>query len=222
MSTKHRTDFEKMAGLYTSRCEEFGDSPQASQYTDQASQEVRMHRLLEVGDVRNARILDFGCGTGHLLTVLKSYYGYAGEFTGYDISEAMVDIAKENHPEAHFEVRDILSDGVVGRFDYIFISGTFNILIADNWSWMQESLKALFESCDRALAFNNLSTYVEYTDDGLFYVQPEQVFGFCKTALSTAVTLRHDYVTKPGGFPFEFATYVYRAVRDVDAPQRHS
>lgn len=205
--------------MYTSRCEKFGDSPQASQYTDQASQEVRMHRLLEVGDVRNARILDFGCGTGHLLTVLKRDYDYTGEFTGYDISEAMVKIAKENHPQARFEVRDILSQGVAAKCDYVFISGTFNILIADNWSWMQQTLKALFECCDKALAFNNLSTYVEYMDEGLFYVQPEQVFGFCKTNLSPAVTLRHDYLTKSGGFPFEFATYVYRAAQEVSQPR---
>ena len=211
MSTKHQEDFEKMAGIYSGRCEEFGDSPQASQYTDKASQEVRMHRLLEVGDIQYARILDFGCGTGHLLTVLKRDYGFKGVFTGYDISEAMIQIAQENHPEANFEVRDILSEGVGGRFDYIVISGTFNILIADNWSWMQETLKALFQSCDKALSLNNLSTYVEYTDDDLFYVQPEQVFGFCKKNLSSAVTLRHDYVTKPGGFPFEFATYVFKA-----------
>ena len=166
MSSKYQADFEKMAGLYSGRCEEFGDSPQASQYTDQASQEVRMHRLLEVGDVQNARILDFGCGTGHLLTVLKRDYGFKGEFTGYDISEAMIQIAQRNHPEAHFEVRDILSEGIVGTFDYVLISGTFNILIADNWSWMQESLEALFACSSKALAFNNLSTYVDISMKG--------------------------------------------------------
>jgi SAM-dependent methyltransferase len=199
-----------MAGMYSRRCEEFGDSPQASQYSDQASQEVRMHRLLEVGDVKNARILDFGCGTGHLLTVLKRDYGFSGEFTGYDISEGMIQIAKTKHPEANFEVRDILNEGINETFDFVFISGTFNILISDNWRWMQDSLRVLYQSSTVAVAFNNLSTYVEYFDEGLFYVKPEHVFAFCKTNLSPAVTLRHDYLTKPGGFPFEFATYVYR------------
>ena len=215
MNPKYQEELKQMAQMYSERCRRYGDSPEASQYTDQSSQEVRMRYLLEVGDVTHAKVLDFGCGTGHLLTLLKRDFGFKGEFVGYDISPEMIKIAQKNHPEAHFEVRDVISEGVEGSFDYVFISGTYNILIDDNWSWMQESLKVLFSSTKKAIAFNNLSTYVEYFDEGLFYVQPEQVFAFCKNSLSPTVTLRHDYVTKPGGFPFEFATYVYRTDRSA-------
>ena len=89
-------------------------------------------------------------------------------------------------------------------------SGVFNNAGADNWGMMTTLLGELFKLCRKGLAFNCLSTYVDYQDEGLFYVEPERVFAFCKQTLSPSVTLRHDYRVKPGVIPFEFTVYVTR------------
>lgn len=46
-------------------------------------------------------VLDMGCGTGLLLDLLRSIEGIGSRYHGYDISQAMLDVAKAKRP--HFE-----------------------------------------------------------------------------------------------------------------------
>ncbi len=205
-----RNDFAKLERHYAALFESHGDTPAAVQQRDAATQERRMHRLCEIGDISHARIFDFGCGSGHLLTVLKRDYGFDGHYTGYDLSEPHLAGARAKFPEATFARRDIFEEGIDGRFDYAFVSGVFNNRIGDNWGFLTGAVARLFEAVDVGVAFNALSTYVDYQDAGLYYARPEDVFAFCKSALSPFVTLRHDYRIKDGVVPFEFTVYVYR------------
>ncbi|MEQ6250756.1 magnesium protoporphyrin IX methyltransferase [Sulfitobacter sp. HNIBRBA3233] len=71
-------------------------------------------------DLRGARILDAGCGTGALAFDLA---GRGAQVTGVDISPQLIDIAKLRTPDAvadkvSFAAGDML-DPALGRFDYI-------------------------------------------------------------------------------------------------------
>ena len=73
------------------------------------------------------RILELGCGTGDLLAALEPSHG-----VGVDFSPAMLDIAKQRHPELEFvlgdvEERDTL-ERLDGRFDVIILSDTIGSL----------------------------------------------------------------------------------------------
>lgn len=208
-SSEFNISFAKIEKMFSKRIKEYGDGPECAEHSDRDTQEKRMELLAEVGHIKNSGILDFGCATGHLNTFMKREYGFEGEYTGYDLSAEMIQEAQIKHPESNFEVRNILEEGVGGDFDYVMISGTFNDQTNDNWDWMRACLKVLFRHTRRAMAFNNLSTYVDYRDDHLFYVNPEDLFKFCKEELSPLVTLRHDYSIKEGVVPYEFSTYVY-------------
>jgi SAM-dependent methyltransferase len=198
----------KLRDHYDALAAEYGDGPKAVQFSDQKTQEQRMKILLEVGEVYQAKILDFGCGTGHLLHYLKQN-GFQGEYVGYDLSSAMIDTARRKFPEARFEKRDILQEGIPESFDYVVISGIFNNLVDDNWGMLCVLLKKLFPVARRALAFNILSSYVDYFQPDLYYASPEEVFKLCKEEFSPCVTLRHDYLVKPDSIPFEFTVYVH-------------
>jgi len=202
-------EMDAMSRHYAELLAHFGDSPQAVQYSDRKTQERRLEILAQVGDLRTAKVLDFGCGVAHLYDYLRKTREFQGEYVGYDYSEAMVAAAKAKFPEARVERRDVLVDGVPEDFDFVLISGVFNIRISDNWGWTTSVLRQLFPRVRTALALNLLSVYVDYQDEGLWYADPEQVFGFCKEELSPCVTLRHDYLVKPGVVPFEFSVYVY-------------
>lgn len=63
----------------------------------------------------------------------------------------------------------------------------------------------------KGIAFNMMSSYVDYFDEALFYESPGQVFDFLKSNISPYITIRNDYLVKPEvKVPFEFAVYVYR------------
>ena len=63
------------------------------------SEKVFLPRVLFPG----AKVLDIGCASGGLYNIMRTMEP-AIEFTGIDISEAVVDLARRNYPEARFEV----------------------------------------------------------------------------------------------------------------------
>lgn len=168
-------------------------------------------------ELRTASILDFGCGTGHLLTWLRRTHRYEGSYTGYDIAGAMIQAARALHasdPGASFERRDIGTEGVGGDFDLVLVSGTFNNVVSDNWRFLTDHLRILFPHARRGLSFNCLSSYVDYTTEGLAHRRPEDVFSFVKAELTPRVALRHDYHVKDDVIPFEFTVYAYASEHD--------
>jgi ubiquinone/menaquinone biosynthesis C-methylase UbiE len=207
--------FQQLEQMYAKSLRTHGDTPQATQQADILSQEQRMRLLCQVADLRKAKILDFGCGTGHLLDFMRRECGFIGQYVGYDITQAMIDQASAKHKDARFERRNILESGIPEDFDAVLVTGTFNNFTGDNWTWMTSCLRVLWNHTRMALAFNNLSTYVDFFAEGLYYESPGRVFNFCKEHLSPLVTVRHDYCVRPGVVPYEFTTYVYRTTLAV-------
>lgn len=183
-----------------------GDSPQAVQYACQSSQERRFKLLTEIGDLHHKRILDFGCGTGHLGSYLYKR-GIEFEYFGVDIVSDFLTLCRKKFPEGQFDEIAAMSHL---KFDYIFVSGVFNNLRSDNTQFYQDTLRSLFSMCTIGLSFNMMSNYVDYKDPGLFYEYPEQVFSFLKRDVTPFVTIRNDYEVKPGIVPFDFTVYAYR------------
>jgi SAM-dependent methyltransferase len=205
-------DLERLRAHYDGLVRRHGSDPAGAQYSDRATQEKRFEVLTEVGDLADAAILDYGCGTGSLLAFLR-VRGYRGDFCGQDISPEAIAVARDRFPDARFEVGAVAADTAGEPVDYAFVSGVFNNLVTDNWSMLTHGLSTLYGLARKAVAFNALSTYVDYKDSGLYYADPLEVFDFCKSTLSPFVTLRHDYELKAGVPPYEFTIYVHKTDR---------
>ena len=82
-----------------------------------------LHFLIPEG----SRVLELGCGTGHLLAALKPSHG-----VGVDFSERMIAEARKAHPDLTFLVGDIEDEAFVrsieGPFDVILIVDTIGSL----------------------------------------------------------------------------------------------
>lgn len=191
---------------YKSLLAKYGDSPQATQYSDVETQELRFKYLLEIGDMSNKTILDFGCGTAHLATYLKSK-DVNFDYIGVDIVPEFIELSKKKFPEFRFGRYEEFADVAV---DYVIISGVFNNLMEDNRKFYQETISKLFKLASKGMAFNMMSSYVDYFDEGLFYEQPERVFSFIKNEITPLVTLRNDYRIKDNIPPFDFTMYLYK------------
>jgi SAM-dependent methyltransferase len=212
----HTDTLDALREHYAAKVREHGDSPAAVQWADRETQERRMDVLAAIGDLRDAKVLDFGCGTGHLLTHLEAHAGFRGEYVGYDLVPEMVELAAAKFPHARFEVVDVLSDPPDApekpeEFDYVLVNGTFNNEVNDNWTLLTDLLRALVARARRGVAFNLLSTYVDFRGEGLAYFEPERVFTFCKQEISPYIVLRHDYEVRPGTGPYEMTVYAYTA-----------
>lgn len=187
---------------YEERLEKYGVSAKALGWRDEEQQYMRFVALAAIGDLNNCSILDVGCGFGDFYDFLKQK-GLNVQYTGYDISSKLVEIARQKHPEATFEVRDILEEESNEKFDYVVSSGIFNARLSDNEGFLRRMLKRCFELCNIGAAINMMSSYVDYKQEDLYYYSPESIFAFCKT-LTKRATLRHDYM------PYEFSVYLYK------------
>lgn len=210
MDPNFKQDIENLSKHYGGLVRRHGDAPESAQYADRETQERRMAVLCEIGVARDSKLLDFGCGTGQLLAFLQRSMGYEGEYVGYDISPEAIELARSAHPAGRFEVRNILEQPAEERFDFVLVSGVFNNLISDNRAFFEAVSRRLMAQMEVGYAFNMLSRFVDYFDDGLYYEDPLQAFRFCKEQLSPLVTLRHDYAVRAGSIPFEFSIYVHR------------
>ncbi len=99
-------------------------------------------RYLKFVIPEGARVLDIGCGTGHVLDGLKPSYG-----VGVDFSEEMIKQAKGLHPDHEYHVADAEELAsyrkIKGPFDFIVLSDTIGFV--DD---CEKTLKALQKYCD--------------------------------------------------------------------------
>jgi len=200
---------ENLQQHYRKLLETHGDSPEAVQYSTKETQERRFAILADIDDLNGKSILDFGCGTGQLLTYLEER-GISVNYTGVDIVDEFVELCRKKFPNSKFGNID---DFTNQQFDYVLIAGVFNNLMPDNREFYKRTLHQLFKMANCGISFNMMSAYVDYRDDQLFYEYPEQVFSFLKKEVTPYVTIRNDYEIKKGVVPFDFTVYAYRGAK---------
>jgi len=181
---------KEMLSFYNRHLKDFGDAPQAVRWTPEG-QLKRFENLLRIaGDFSGKTVLDFGCGKG-------DFYGFqkkrnvAARYTGIDINENLISLARSKHPDAEFIALDIEEERLTRTFNLIFVCGVFNLRVANIKKTMKDILKRLFSLCTDALHINALSYYVPQRTVELFYVKPEELLRFALTELSPKVTLTH-------------------------------
>ena len=162
------------------------DTRQVSVYRWDPSGGLVLHDLLDQG---------FPVPGPNLLFLDRVAGANLSRYTGYDISEEMLTAARARCDQARS--RFVLGPEVTEAADYTFVSGTFNVkLDAGDAEWdayVKRQLEIMFAQSARGLAFNLLTTYVDWKTAQLFYADPTAYFDFCKTRLSRYVTLSHDY-----------------------------
>lgn len=162
------------------------------------SQRLRFEQLLQVGAETEGRsVNDYGCGYGAFADYLHEC-GRAWTYTGFDVSEAMVERARSLHAGfamASFttSVTDLLPA------DYTVASGIFNVRLDHSAQAWQGYVLHVLSDLDRlsrsGFAFNMLSTYSdpERRKPTLFYGDAAFYFDYCKRRFSPRVALLHDY-----------------------------
>tara|TARA_Y100000782_G_C10187172_1_gene267430 strand:- start:7369 stop:7989 length:621 start_codon:yes stop_codon:yes gene_type:complete len=188
-----------------------GISPKSVQYPDTASQQVRFEVLSSV-DQLPFSVLDVGCGLADFLIYLQNEQQFKAKYCGVDFVEEFIQSNQERlgSETILFEVADLLKDTLPQGFDYVFASGIFNNIMEDNTTFFYQTIDKMFAAAEKGIAFNALSTYVDFQDESLFYINPVEAFDYIKKHHTRKVTLKHDYLTKPGSIPYEFTIFAYK------------
>ena len=202
---------KKLLSFYNFHLNKFGDRPEALRWTPQG-QLRRFHMLADIApakELNNSTILDYGCGTGDFYRFLRRR-GITVKYTGVDINENFINLARQKYPECAFSVLNDAENAFQGFYDYIFICGVFNLQVPGIDEDLKNALVSLFGHCNKGLALNALSTHTPVKDPELHFTSPEEMVKFAIENLSPSVALRHDRI------PNDFTLYVYSAHNEVE------
>ena len=200
------SDLDTLRGFFDGRLSVYGaDDPHALAWGSRESQEARFAVLAAVGAFGGASILDVGCGVGDLYGYLVRCRFQPAEYLGIDISDSMIEAARQKYPDAGFRTCDLLAEPLAeGAYDYVVESGIFNIEIP-NWQDVTYGvLAAMYRTCRCGVAANFLSSLSGHSNHESHYVHPADLLRHVTAALTTRVTLRHDYRTN------DFTVYLYK------------
>jgi SAM-dependent methyltransferase len=186
--------------LYTANLAEHGVSSASVGWPDADAQRLRFDKLAYAIEVEapagGVTVNDWGCGYGAMFHYLDARPDVQlSAYTGYDISADMLSAARTHVDDRR--ARWVRGAHVTEPADFTFVSGTFNVRMAatdEAWrEYVEQSLVELAAYTRRGLAFNLLTTHVDWRKDDLFYADPAHFFAFCRQHLSRYVTLLHDY-----------------------------
>lgn len=173
----------------------------------------RMLAVLELGYQTGAKpsLLDVGCGYGSLLDLVKER-GLSLGYCGIDMCASMIDTAKTRHADSEWLVGDMLAMEGTRRFDYVVCNGVLTQKLGASIRDMDQFLLALvtrmFDLCRIGIAFNVMTTHVNFMAPNLYYRNPVELLGWCMSALTPRVRLDHAYPM------YEYTVSLYRE----DAP----
>lgn len=190
---------------YSNEFKKYGDSPKAVMWP-KGRQNLRFDALMQhVPKNKRFTILDFGCGLSHLIEYLTQNYGDF-EYTGCDIVDDFLNHNRKKYNQHKFF--NSIDNQVRKNYDYILVSGTFNILYSDdidkNTKLVYDQIKLLFEKCNIAISINFMNDQVDYKSPNAYHQNVIEIYDFCCKNLSKRIIINQSYM------PYEFTITIYK------------
>ena len=191
----------ELAGYYSARAADSSNSVRVGWKSDGAQEKrfAALARALPADKCKRFSINDFGCGLGDFAIYLRKS-GYVDfRYTGLDVSEQMIDGARQLHQLEREWQFAVSADGAMPRADYTVASGIFNLRFSiDEHEWLDyvlSTIAAMNAATEVAFAFNALTKYSDaaFMKRELYYADPGRLFDHCKRNVSRHVALLHDY-----------------------------
>jgi hypothetical protein len=196
---------------YEACLDTYGDNHFGVDWPKLADVDTRDRIMLEVikDRVSTVSLLDFGCGASQLYEFIRN--GHHGNivYSGLDLSEKFVSLSKKKYPEVTYYCTDILDEDVqIPDFDYIVMNGVFterrSLTYSEMIEYFQSVLSRVFNKCRIGIAFNVMSSHVDWERGDLFHLPFDTLAKFLTKGLSRHFIFRNDYGL------YEYTTYVYK------------
>ncbi len=169
---------QKQIDTYRGNFLKYGNTPLGTFQNNTATQYERFNQLLMpllLYKPQHFSICDVGSGVCDLHKFLKMQ-NIKHNYTGIEIVQEMIETAKAENPSLRLLNQDILADDFQETFDFVVLSGTFNIPGDVNHAeWQTFILKVIekmYKLCKISTSFNALTSYSTFRSNGLFYLNP--------------------------------------------------
>ena len=195
----HAAILSRVSAYYGRKLADHGPVPRGVDWNSGESQTLRFAQLAKVLPEPPATfsVIDFGCGYGafadYLLSTDRQF-----EYAGCDVSEAMVQTARELHRVA--ANCSFMTDArLLQPADFTVASGIFNVKMdvpVGEWeAYLHDTLDVMAGVSTRGFAFNVLTKYSdpERMRPDLYYADPCELLDYCARRYSRHVALLHDY-----------------------------
>lgn len=193
-----------------------GDGAAAVNWRDDKSAQIRYDVMLDLirEDLLDKRceltLLDFGCGLGALKDHIDRC-GFTGiHYAGLDLSPQFADATRARHRDVSVYCCDVMDQSCdLPDFDYVVMNGIFtcrhNLSLEEMKVYFEKLSTIMFAKCRKGLAFNLMSSCVDWESDSLFHVCHGEISRFICKKLSRHFVLRNDYGL------YETTCYVYQS-----------
>lgn len=171
----------------------------------------KMAAVMPAGEADPVSLLDVGCGFGGLCDHLLAR-NIAADYTGIDVVADMIGAARARHPQARFILGDILAANELGQYDYVVCNGILTQKLdapaAEMDAFAAALIRRMFALCRKGIAFNVMTTKVNYFANNLYYRNPAELFAWCLSEVTRHIRIDHAYPL------YEYTMYLYRTPTD--------
>jgi 2-polyprenyl-3-methyl-5-hydroxy-6-metoxy-1,4-benzoquinol methylase len=204
----------EMKRHYSQKFGEFGPTPRGVDWGKEEDVQLRYEKMLAVIEQGSIipgtpiSLLDVGCGYGGLLRYAQQK-GLKLQYTGIDVASNMISWAKNHMPDGEFQEDDFMEhDFHERKFDFVVCNGILTqkleISFFDMDKFAKKLLKKMFSLCNQGVAFNVMTTYVNYFSSNLYYKHPSEMLAYCLSEISQKIRIDHSYGL------YEYTLYLYK------------
>lgn len=190
--------------FFDNLAKKYGYSEKSLDYRTKTSQKTRFDMITKIGITDNCSILDVGCGFGDYFNYLQECGIKNVKYSGIDLTESIVNIAKKENPLANVVQDNVLDLEESEKFDYVVSLGFNSVKTGHNWETLIRVLDKMWKLCNIGIAYNAVSTFASEQDEQIYFVSPTRVMEHVMNNLTYKVVFRHDYM------PHDFIIYAYK------------
>ena len=202
----HESPQRYLTRVYETYLAEHGDSPLGVPWTKPELVPRRHEVMVDLVRFDRGRdlavtcldLLDGGCGAAHLYEHLRQSDDLRIRYAGIDTSDRYVELCRSKYPEISFRKLDVLVEGsVLPIYDYVVANGVLTYKAGlehkEMWDYAQDFLVRAYSMARRGLAFNVMTTHLDWERDDLFHVPFDTMAAFVRNTLSNHFVFRQDY-----------------------------
>jgi SAM-dependent methyltransferase len=173
---------------------------------------LRYKKMLAVSESiesnKASTMLDVGCGYGGLIQYMKNQ-NISMDYTGIDFASNMIDWAKINlKDEVFIEANFLDYDFAEKKYDYVVCNGILTQKLESSLLDMDRYAKSIigkmYSLCNKAIAFNIMSTAVNFFAPNLYYKHPAEIICYCMSEISRNFKIDHSYGI------YEYTVYLHK------------